>query len=193
MHELTHPVLREELKQICSHIEEVLRHVVEALNTGKAPIAELANNQLGNLESYLEKWAGDSENKESAAIIQTQIKEIYEGIKCLIEQVFNKIDKKIAFSEKAMQEIEYLIGNVKYLLRCLGDVAITGNPTLVKYIIETGASLADSIDKFSREHNERISNGVCTSEARLIYQEIMGLLKGIVQRISTVVHWLNRI
>jgi Na+/phosphate symporter len=193
MHELTHPVLREELRQICSHIEEVLRHLVEALNTSKAPFAELAQNQLGNLEGYLEKWAEESENKESTIIIQKQIKEIYDGIKCLIEQVFDKIEKKAPFSEKAMQEIEYLIGNLKYLLRCLGDVAITGNPTLVKYIIETGVSLSDSIDKFSDEHKGRVSNGVCSLKAKAIYQEIMVILKGIVQKISTAVHWLNRI
>ena len=157
----------EELKEIYYQIEEILRNIFESIRTEKLSFAEAAQRQLDSIDCL---FAERNNNN---------LKQIYEFIRRLIQQSTIKSNNHLLFSEKAIQEIEYLVGSIKYLLRCLSDVTTTGNPTLTKYITETSKSLEESSRKFSLEHEERLIAGLCQPQTAPVYRNILESLKGL--------------
>ncbi|MEE9583965.1 MAG: hypothetical protein V3W51_00650 [Candidatus Brocadiales bacterium] len=118
----------------------------------------------------------DKERLKKVVAVANQLQMVGEALKTMLPIVRNKIKEDILFSNKAIEELKYLFENTRKILTSAGDVFLTRNPLLVKYVLEEGAYLNEVGDNYAIEHEDRIISGVCVPKASPLYISILDCL-----------------
>ena len=113
--------------------------------------------------------------KELIAAV-SHLHRVAEALKNMLPIVRNKIKDEILFSNKAVEELKYLFENTRKILKSAGDAFLTGNPVLVKYVLEEGVRLNEVGDNYAIEHEDRLISGVCIPKASPLYINILDCL-----------------
>lgn len=177
--------LKGRLKNIYGDTEEVLRNIFESIRTERVAYLESARQILRQISGELEEIMVMIRNQPSVGKNHSldQVLDHYarsrENFNSLIEAAQQKVEQRVVFGDKAIQEMEYLMGSTKYLFRCLGEAILNRNQTLLKYINDTASSLEDSAEKFSLEHEERLIAGLCQPETSSVYLGLIDNFKKI--------------
>ncbi len=138
------------------------------------------NKDTKELTDFLVGISGEAkEEKEQlkelvAAAGQLQL--VGEGLKGMLPLVRNKIKEDILFSNKGVLELKYLFENTRKVLTNAGDALLTGNPVIVKCVIEEGLRLNELGDEYAIEHEDRIISGVCIPKASPLYLNLIDCL-----------------
>ncbi|MBI5779367.1 MAG: hypothetical protein HZA49_07915 [Planctomycetes bacterium] len=160
-------------------IEEVLKLIFDSIRTENLPqlnSAELIITKISaQAKSYqlYDNGCNDTTRKD----VGGRIDKITVNLSRLVNIFKSKIDKHILFSDKALRELEYLIGTIKHLSRCLKDVAVTKNDVLAKYIIDTANALENTSTNFAQEHEERLTSGICQPQSSAVFIDLLNTLK----------------
>lgn len=174
------PAIGGPLKDIYQGMEESLSNIFETVRTGQASLlmpAKTRNSLItAKIQEIGQAQAGESNHKVSGEMTK-RLDLIRTNLEKLITLAEDKTAKGVLFSDKAVQELGYLIGSAKYLFRCMNDAVTTKNPTLIKYVIDTAGALEDSADKFSQEHEERLVAGLCQPQSSAIFIDMLNNLK----------------
>ena len=113
--------------------------------------------------------------KELIAAV-SHLHRVAEALKNILPIVRNKIKDEILFSNKAVEELKSLFENTRKILKSAGDAFLTGNPVLVKYVLEEGVRLNEVGDNYAIEHEDRLISGVCVPKASPLYINILDCL-----------------
>lgn len=120
----------------------------------------------------------EEENEQLKELIAavSHLHRVAEALKNMLPIVRNKIKDEILFSNKAVEELKYLFENTRKILKSAGDAFLTGNPVLVKYVLEEGVRLNEVGDNYAIEHEDRLISGVCVPKASPLYINILDCL-----------------
>ncbi|MBI4712693.1 MAG: hypothetical protein HY762_05265 [Planctomycetes bacterium] len=181
------------LKAIYQGMEESLTNIFETVRTGQASLLMPAKTMNTVITAKIQEIGqaaasppdghrgGQAQNTDHnhkvAGDMTKRLDIIRTNLEKLITLAEDKTVKGVLFSDKAVQELGYLIGSAKYLFRCMNDAVTTKNPTLIKYVIDTAGALEDSADKFSQEHEERLVAGLCQPQSSAIFIDMLNNLK----------------
>lgn len=103
-----------------------------------------------------------------------RIGDCYENV---IRTVNTKIEEGTLFSDKAVQELNYLFNTSKDLLRNVKDAVITLNPVLMEHTINLGNKVNSIADEFATQHEERLVTGICHPKHSSMYLDILDNLR----------------
>ena len=109
----------------------------------------------------------------------THIKKIGDNVIDILGCIKIKVSDSMLFSEKAVDELDYLFLNTKDILKNTGDALVTKNKTLVKHILETESSLRQKACNFEIVHEERLISGVCVPKASSLYLSMVNSIRDV--------------
>lgn len=87
--------------------------------------------------------------------------------------------EKILFSEKAMDEMNFLFEKTKDILANTADMVLARNTIIAGYIREVEAALERSANNFATLHEERLIEGLCLPKASAVYLDLLDAFKAI--------------
>jgi Na+/phosphate symporter len=90
-----------------------------------------------------------------------------------------KARENILFSDKAMDEMNFLFEKIKDILGNTADMVLARNLIIAGYIREAESSVERSANKFATLHEERLIEGLCLPKASAIYLELLDAFKAV--------------
>lgn len=109
------------------------------------------------------------ENSTQLAELYKMLEVIRESLMQVVYAVQTKVNENVRFSEKAIEEIRFLFTELKELLRNTLDYLATGNKILAKWLQEKSKEYEAVFKRFAKEHEERLSEGICAPHSSTIY------------------------
>lgn len=161
------------------NIEEVLKLIFDSIRTENLSHLNAAESLIAKISTLVKSYqlydngCSNTVRKD----LGSRIDKITLNLSRLVNVFKNKVDKHILFSDKALRELEYLIGTIKHLSKCLNDVAVTKNDVLTKYIIDTANALENAATNFALEHEERLTSGICQPQSSAVFIDLLNTLK----------------
>src|SRR3989338_3521628 len=103
--------------------EEVLKHIFDSIRTENISHLNSAESLIIKISTLVkshqlyDNGCNDTARKD----LGNRLNKITVNLGRLVNIFKDKISKGILFSEKALRELEYLIGTIKHLSKCLRD------------------------------------------------------------------------
>lgn len=160
-------------------IDGFIRHSEESIKQAEETgddIFKYEKELTGFLVEISGKTEEEKEQIKELIAAASHLHRVGEALKNMLPIVRNKIRDEILFSNKAVEELKYLFENTRKVLKSAGDVFLTRNPVLVKYVLEEGARLNEAGDNYAVEHEDRLIAGVCVPKASPLYINILDCL-----------------
>lgn len=129
-------------------------------------------------EEFIEKAKTDSVSAFYIAV-PGHLGKIADNIDKVSTAVSLKIKEGILFSDKAMDEINFLIEKIKDILSNTSDMILARNRIIAGYINESEANISHTANDLSTKHEERLIEGLCLPMASSIYIEILDAIKAV--------------
>lgn len=101
------------------------------------------------------------------------LKMITEVLASLAEALRNQITEGIPFSDKAIDQTNFLFARQEMILRTLAEIIETGNGELLKVVGKACRELARSCLQFATGHESRLVEGLCLPAAAPIFLTIL--------------------
>lgn len=149
------------------HLEEAgaafggMRGAVAALGgelareKGGSPLA----GTYSSLPSHMESIAGDLDKIAST--------------------VGRKVAEDLLFSDKAVNEVNFLFEKTRDILVNTRDMVLARNTIIGSYLVEAEHALVVLANDFSTRHEERLIEGLCLPRASAVYLDLLDAFKGI--------------
>lgn len=182
----------DELKTMCLKAEEMLdislqgfaKHSVKLIDKAEKLGKELHYKEVGFAADLVEKAKLlDSEEDKRYLMglvsVGNHIEMIEDNVLNLLRCIKQKVDDSLLFSEKAVDELDFLFASTRDILKSTGDALVTENKTIIKHILDSEASLSQKADDFEVGHEERLISGVCTPKASSLYLDMVNSIKEI--------------
>lgn len=178
--------LIEELGKSCTDILEIIELIRNGFNQHSFKILEQASEKARFLHksenSILEKMIGDIKEHPNARFfvaIPPHLERIGDKLESMINCTRIKTSEVIMFSDKAVNELNYLMDTVKNILKCMKDMIITRNGVLIKTTLDEAETFGKIASDYATEHEERLISGTCAPRASSIYLDMLDSLREI--------------
>ena len=127
-------------------------------------IAELARN------------AADVKPYVSVPVHLVRIGESVEKLAGCIERM---VREQVLFSDRAIEEVTYLLQRIMDILRPMSDIILARNAILAKYVNESETGVVKRALEYATLHEERLIEGVCIPFASSLYIHMLDEIKNI--------------
>ncbi|MDA8168816.1 MAG: hypothetical protein M0Z59_03845 [Nitrospiraceae bacterium] len=111
--------------------------------------------------------------------IPGHIERIGDYIESMSKALRIKANGGILFSDKAMDEINFLFEKIKDILSNTSDMLLARNRIVAGYVREAELALTRSANEFATMHEERLIEGLCMPKASSIYLDMLDAFKAI--------------
>ncbi len=89
------------------------------------------------------------------------------------------VKEKVLFSDRAIEEVTYLLQRLTDILRPTSDIILARNAILGKYVNESEAGVVKRALEYATLHEERLIEGLCIPFASLLYINMLDEIKNI--------------
>ncbi len=120
---------------------------------------------------------GDKETVRLLISIAGHIERIGDCYENVIKTVYTKIAEGTLFSDKAVQELNYLFNASKDMVRNVKDIVLTLNPVLMEHSLNLGNKVNTMADEFATQHEERLVTGICHPKHSSMYLDMLDNLR----------------
>lgn len=127
-------------------------------------VTELSQRQLGVAESEMIPMLLHSVN---------DVERIGDHAENLVELAERKLQRKIPFSEEALDSIRQLHTQIDEMIEKTIQALQTDDSEIAEWVIQQEANMDDVIDKFQQEHMQRLEQGRCNVYAGLIFLDLI--------------------
>lgn len=178
------------LSKLCYKAEEMLRisikgfekHSIKLIEEAERLAREIHYEEV-DLASNLVGKAKTIDSTEYKKYIMglisvgSHIELIEDNVLKLLRIMRAKIDESVLFSDKAVDELEYLFTKTKEILKNTGDALVTENKTLAKHVLDEEAALRQKACDFEIVHEDRLISGVCAPKASKLYIDMVNVTR----------------
>jgi len=140
-------------------------------------ITELSQRQLGVTESEMIPMLLHSVN---------DVERIGDHAENLVELAERKLQRKIPFSEEALDSIRQLHTQIDEMIEKTIQALQADDSESAQWEIQQEANIDDAIDKFQQEHMQRLEQGRCNVYAGLIFLDILNNFEKIVDHLTNI-------
>ncbi|GAN34010.1 MAG: hypothetical protein DYG83_03840 [Candidatus Brocadia sp. AMX2] len=188
----------ERISGMCSKTESILslcmdgfmKHKVALLDDAKR-MSQAIHDEENELISLLSNKAARSgvnnESIKSLMAVVGHIEMATNGLDGILQHVKTKVGEGVLFSDKGVNEISHLFRETLDILKTAGDILLTRNEVLKKYVTDKYGSINQTIDAYSEEHEDRLIKGLCQPRSSSLYLSIVDALGKVVWHIKQAV------
>ena len=109
------------------------------------------------------------------------------GLESIMRATHNKVNRHVLFSNWAVQELDVLFDGGKKLLADLTDyLGQRSEKDRAGLEVEADKLIGDCF-RFTRQHEDRFINGICTPESSAIYQSMLDAFRDIFRHVKSCV------
>ncbi len=122
-------------------------------------------------------------NYEAPGLLQTVTALEHIGDRCeeVLESIVARKNDGVMFSDAAMDDLKVQITIVGSVLRAVGESVKSGNPLGVDELHQLKRTARSCFDGVKQSHFERISSGVCSPRAMMIFNDMTSSFAAIVE------------
>lgn len=177
--------LFEEMQPILTTIYKgFVGHKLNVLQESRVKFREIWKNRLPAVEKLIEeKDKGEAEKKFVSLLPPLQ--RVGLALDNLVHKMEIKVETRVLFSQKALDEIKQLMLAVGEEFTDLKDYCLTGNPVLKEKIQSDMEKVRKMIDDFEMVHQNRLITGVCMPQASYLYIDMTDSLKRMAKELGT--------
>lgn len=195
---------RADLVGMADEIVEMLRHVRDGFGHLDPQVVEQAS-QLGRIvhkqeQGVLERLARRS---VAARIAGLPVDEDVVYVPMHLERVAECVERlgvatvKVAregtlFTDRAVHEVGGLIAQAIEILESVRDAIRTGNPVLMRFVVDAGKACEARVSEYAHFHEKRLIEGVCQPRASSVYLMMLDDIRGIEWHARQVAEKLQR-
>ncbi|MDO8536345.1 MAG: PhoU domain-containing protein [Candidatus Omnitrophota bacterium] len=163
------------------------------------PLAEAIKEEhlVNEMEKILSKSVieiskqstGADERKELALmgqIVET-VERMGDEATNLIERIEIKVVEKLLFSDLGVQEFNETFGAMKRSVEMMIEFLKKRDPALKDRIIDNGFHVKELVERYRKEHFERLVQGVCTPMAANMYFDMLDFTGNLARHSSSIV------
>ena len=181
----------ERIRGMCFKVESIvslcmdgfMKHKIQLVDEAKKvsqAIHEEENELIGLLSDKAAKSNMDGELIKSMMVVVGHLEMATNALDGILQHVKIKVNEGVLFSDKGVSEISHIFRETLDVVKTAGDAIMTKNDVLKKYVIDKYASLAQTVDAYSEEHEERLIKGVCQPKSSSLYLNIVDSLVKVV-------------
>ena len=184
--------LGEKLSKMCYKASEILggcidgflKHNIELINKSEKQGKELHYEETDIVNTLVEKAKLTSSAKERKYIsglitVGNHIELIEDNVLNLLGSIRKKIEDSMLFSDKAVDELNYLFSNTKGILKSTADALVTKNRIIGKHILAEEEEVRQKACNFETVHEDRMISGVCVPDASRLYIDMVNSIREI--------------
>lgn len=181
----------ERIRGMCFKVESIvslcmdgfMKHKIQLVDEAKKvsqAIHEEENELISLLSDKAAKSNMDGELIKSMMVVVGHLEMATNGLDGILQHVKIKVNEGVLFSDKGVSEISHIFRETLDVVKTAGDAIMTKNEVLKKYVIDKYTSLAQTVDAYSEEHEERLIKGVCQPKSSSLYLNIVDSLVKVV-------------
>ncbi|MGR3179601.1 MAG: PhoU domain-containing protein [Candidatus Anammoxibacter sp.] len=165
-------------------IDGFLKNNIELVNEAEKKSKELHYEETDIVNILVKKAKLASSLKERKYIsglitVGNHIELIEDNVLKLLGTIRKKIENSMLFSDKAVDELNYLFSNTKGILKSTADALVTKNRIIGKHILEEEEIIRNKACDFETVHEDRMISGVCVPEASRLYIDMVNSIREI--------------
>lgn len=191
----------ERIRGMCFKVESIvslcmdgfMKHKIQLVDEAKKvsqAIHEEENELISLLSNKAAKLNMDGELIKSMMAVIGHLEMATNGLDGILQHVRIKVNEGVLFSDKGVSEISHIFRETLDVVKTAGDAIMTKNEVLRKYVIDKYASLAQTVDAYSEEHEDRLIKGVCQPKSSSLYLNIVDSLVKVVWHMKQAVERL---
>jgi phosphate:Na+ symporter len=185
---------RELTNKFCSIFEETLpilnaiykgfvSHKINVLRESRLKFREVLKKQLPFSQKLIEDKDKDEIEKKYVNLVP-HLQRVALAIDNLVDKMEIKVETRLLFSQKALDEIKQLMVAVGVEFTDVKDYCMTKNPILKEQIKVDMENIRKLIDDFEIIHQNRLITGVCMPQASYLYIDMTDSLKRIAKELA---------
>lgn len=185
----------ERISGMCFKVESILslcmdgfmKHKISMINEANEVSRAIHDEENELIELLSNKAAKAAKDKDMIKAIMAVIGHIEmatSGLDGILKCVKEKVNEGVLFSDKGVSEISHLFKETLEIIKTAGDVILTKNEVLKKYIADKYVSLGQTVDAYSEEHEDRLIKGVCQPRSSSLYLNIVDSLMKVVGHVK---------
>lgn len=105
----------------------------------------------------------------------------------LIERIEIKVSEKLLFSDKGVEEFNETYSMMKKSVDMMRRFLNGGDSTLKERVIDNGFHVKELVEKYRKEHTDRLLNGLCTPMAANMYFDMLDYTGNLARHASNIV------
>jgi len=174
---------RDGVLQILTETEGAfLSHKVEQASAALA-LVDKVSQQCDKLTEVVVARVQNGAEKSDSGVFQVRVVgnvgRLAREIAAVIEAVRRKIEGRVLFSNKAVQELKDLFNLVRKAIGDIFDGIETGNQTLLVAVVSASEEIAAKANASATEHEERLVAGVCQPKSSAMFLDLIYSLRSI--------------
>ncbi len=196
------PIMKDyilELHEMCVKAEEALSSLYNAFIYNKESFIKEADKYIKEIEKkekdLTQKLIDLSATDEVARVYVTvpvHLERIASNLKHIARAISAKIEENLLFSDKAVEEINYLFSRVKEMIANLSDLMLARNIFLANYISESEKDVERAASEYATLHEERLIEGLCLPKASGVYVVLLDSIKRIAWNAKEIARKLSK-
>ena len=163
------------------------------------PLAEAIKEEhlINEMEKILTKSIIDisredasAENKEYLAIMSqvvATLERMGDEAANLIERVEIKVVEKLLFSDLGVQEFNEVFNTMKKSVEMMIELLKKRDPALKDKVVDNGYHVKELVERYRKEHFERLVHGTCTPMAANMYFDMLDFTGNLARHSSSIV------
>jgi phosphate:Na+ symporter len=133
--------------------------------------------------------SGDDERKDLALmgqIVET-LERMGDEATNLVERIEIKVVEKLLFSDLGVSEFNETFGAMKRSVEMMIEFLKKRDPALKDRIIDNGFHVKELVERYRKEHFERLIQGICTPMAANMYFDMLDFTGNLARHSSSIV------
>jgi len=177
-------------------VYEILELIEKGFMENKSEILSQAadkERRINDMEKLLTKnileMSGSSRDKSTLVALE-QMVEIFERMGDeaigLIERIEIKVQEKLLFSDRGVEQFNETYHAMKDSVSMLREFLKNPSDELKKKIVDNGFHVKDLVERYRKEHTERLLNGLCTPMGANMYFDMLDFTGNLARHASTI-------
>ncbi len=134
---------------------------------------------LGALKNEIETLSLEHPIVKPYISVPAYMTKATQDLERLADLVGKKIREQVLFSDKAVEEVTFLMQRLIDLLRPTADIILARNEILINYVRESETDVIRKALEYATFHEDRLIGGVCLPIASPLYLNMLDAIKSI--------------
>jgi phosphate:Na+ symporter len=138
----------------------------------------------------ISKQASGPDEKKNLALmgqIVETLERMGDEVANLVERIEIKVVEKLLFSDLGVKEFNETFGTMKRSVEMMIEFLKKRDPALKDRIIDNGFHVKELVERYRKEHFERLVQGVCTPMAANMYFDMLDFTGNLARHSSSIV------
>jgi Na+/phosphate symporter len=123
--------------------------------------------------------ARDNADLKPYVSVPVHLLRIGESVEKLAGCIEIMVREQVLFSDRAIEEINYLFQRLADILRPTADIILARNAILAQYVGESETGVVKRALEYATQHEERLIEGLCLPYASSLYIRMLDEIKNI--------------